>query len=216
MKNIILIAPPAAGKGTQSEILVKNFGYVHISMGDLLREVVAKGDELGQKLAGIIASGALVDDDLTIDLIRDKLLEIKGQPFIVDGFPRTFYQSQAFQKVLAELGIDNYEAILLNLSEKDAIKRISGRLICKCGKSYNLNDEKLKPIVAGICDKCGEALVKRDDDNVESFKKRYEVFTTNIESIKKYYASLGKLKVIDVNRPIAEISADIEKEITND
>lgn len=216
MKNVILIAPPAAGKGTQSELLVANYGYVHISMGDLLREVVASGSELGNQIKKIIDSGALVDDNLTIELIRNKLKELKGKHFIVDGFPRTFYQSQEFAKVLEELAIDNYIAILLDLKKEDAIKRIAGRLICKCGKSYNIYDENLKPKVEGICDKCGEALVKRDDDNVESFKTRYEVFETNVTPIKEFYEKLGKLVVIDVNRSIAEIATDIAKVIEND
>ena len=121
MKNVILIAPPAAGKGTQSELLVNNYGYTHISMGDLLREVVASGSELGLKLKEIIDSGALVDDDLTIELIRNKLKELNGKPFIVDGFPRTFYQSQEFAKVLDELQINNYVAILLNLVKESRV-----------------------------------------------------------------------------------------------
>lgn len=216
MKNVILIAPPAAGKGTQSELLVNKFGYVHISMGDLLREVVASGSELGLKIKKIIDSGALVDDDLTIELIRNKLKTLNGQPFIVDGFPRTFYQAQAFAQVLEELKIDNYVAILLNLSKEDAVKRIAGRLICKCGKSYNIYDEALKPKVEGICDKCGAPLVKRDDDNVDSFKTRYEVFETNIAPIKNFYEEQGKLVVIDVNRAIEEIASDIVRVIKND
>ena len=163
MKNVILIAPPAAGKGTQSELLVKNYGYIHISMGDLLRAEIAKGTEEGQKIKEIVATGALVDDDLTIKLLQKKLEELNSQKFIIDGFPRTFYQSQEFAKVLQNLGIDDYVAILLNLKKEDAIKRISGRLICKCGKSYNIYDEALKPKVEGVCDKCGEVLVKRDE-----------------------------------------------------
>lgn len=216
MKNVILIAPPAAGKGTQSELLVTNYGYVHISMGDLLREVIASGSDLGLKIKSILDSGTLVDDDLTIELIKKKLNTLNGKHFIVDGFPRTFYQAQEFAKVLKKLNIDDYVVILLNLSKEDAIKRITGRLICKCGRSYNIYDEKLQPKVAGICDKCGSKLVKRDDDNAESFKIRYEIFETNIEPIKDFYEKSNKLSIIDVNRSIEEIAEEIARVIKND
>lgn len=211
MKNIILIAPPAAGKGTQSEILVKEYGYVHISMGDLLREVIASGSALGQKIKVIMDSGALVDDDLTIELIYNKLLSIGEKPFIVDGFPRTMYQAKAFNDVLTKLNITYYKVVLLDLTLEEAIKRISGRLICKCGKSYNIYQDELKPLKEGICDKCGEKLVKRDDDNVEAFKKRYEIFQTNIEPIKNYYQSLNKLEIIDVNCSVDVIKDKIKR-----
>ncbi len=213
MKNIILIAPPAAGKGTQSEILVQKYGYTHISMGDLLREVISSGSTLGKELKNIIDSGALVNDDLTIELIYNKLKTLEGKPFIVDGFPRTMYQALEFEKVLTKLNITEYVAVLLDLSKEEAVKRIDGRLICKCGKSYNIYQDNLKPKVDGICDKCGAKLEKRDDDNVEAFKKRYEIFQTNIEPIKEHYQKLQKLEIIDVNRSISEIAEDIEKVI---
>ncbi len=216
MKNVILVAPPAAGKGTQSELLVKEYGYIHISMGDLLREVIASGSEVGKQIKSIIDEGKLVDDDLTIDLIRDKLKAIKGHHYCLDGFPRTIYQAHEFDKVMDELGNEDYVVLYLDLSENKAYERIAGRLICSCGKSYNIFNEELKPKVEGICDNCGKELVKRTDDNAESFKTRYQVVLENFEPIKEFYANKGKLKIIDVDRNVDEIFSDIVKGITND
>ncbi len=216
MKNIILIAPPAAGKGTQSELLVKKYGYVHISMGDLLREESTKDTELGNEIKRLIAEGTLVNDDLTIELIRKKLNSIKGQHFCLDGFPRTIYQAHEFAKVLEELGNPDYIVLYLDLSKDAAYARINGRLICSCGKSYNIYDENLKPKVAGICDKCGKELVKRSDDNAESFKVRYETVLNNFADIKKFYQEQGKLETVNVERDVMEIFHDIEKVIVDD
>ena len=216
MKNVILIAPPAAGKGTQAEILVNDFGYEHISMGDLLREVMASGSALGQEIKTLIDAGKLVDDELTFPLIKNKLQTIEGKPFISDGFPRTLNQAQHFETILKELNITDYVVILLNLSEEAALKRISGRLICSCGKSYNIYNDNLKPKQEGICDKCGQALVKRDDDNLASFQQRYEIFQTNIEPILDFYRQRNKLQIVDVDRSVAEIAGSIKEIITHD
>ena len=216
MKNVILIAPPAAGKGTQAEILVNDFGYEHISMGDLLREVMASGSALGQEIKTLIDAGKLVDDELTFPLIKNKLQTIQGKPFISDGFPPTLNQAQHFETILKELNITDYVVILLNLSEEAALKRISGRLICSCGKSYNIYNDNLKPKQEGICDKCGQALVKRDDDNLTSFQQRYEIFQTNIEPILDFYRQRNKLQIVDVDRSVAEIAGSIKEIITHD
>lgn len=216
MKNVILIAPPAAGKGTQSELLKTNYGYEHISMGDLLRNEIAKKSVIGQKIESIIAKGELVDDNLTIELLKNKLQEIKGSHYCLDGFPRTLYQAQEFDKVLSELGNDSYIVLYLDLDEKKAYERINGRLICSCGKSYNIYDENLKPKKAGICDDCGKELVKRTDDNLESFKIRYQVVLDNFGPIKEYYAQKEKLKVINVDRDVEEIFHDIVEGIMHD
>ena len=106
--------------------------------------------------------------------------------------------------------------ILLNLSEEAALKRISGRLICSCGKSYNIYNDNLKPKQEGICDKCGQALVKRDDDNLASFQQRYEIFQTNIEPILDFYRQRNKLQIVDVDRSVAEIAGSIKEIITHD
>ena len=212
MKNIIFIAPPAAGKGTQSNMLKEKFGYNHISTGDMLREAINSGSEIGKEVKNIIDKGELVSDDLIIKLVKDKLTSLKGKPFILDGFPRTLNQA----KVLDEILDDDYEVIYLELDKEDAIKRIEGRLTCSCGKSYNLNDEELKPKVTGICDNCGKKLVKRDDDNVEAFIIRYDNFLNNTKVLVDYYNNKNKLHIVDVNRSINDIFNDISRIVAND
>ena len=211
MKNIIFIAPPAAGKGTQSNMLKEKFGYNHISTGDMLREAINSGSEIGAEVKNIIDKGELVGDDLIIKLVKDKLTSLKGKPFILDGFPRTLNQAESLDKILT----DDYIVIYLDLDESEAINRITGRLTCNCGKSYNVNIEELKPKVDGICDKCGSILIKRDDDNVESFKVRFKTFLDNTDSILKYYEDKEKLIKIDVNKDVQDIFESI-LEVAND
>ena len=213
MQNIIFIAPPAAGKGTQSHLLKEIYGYEHISTGDMLREAVASESALWLEVKNIMDKGDLVSDDLMINLIKDKLTNIKGKPFILDGFPRTLNQALALDKLLND---SLYQVIYLKLDINEAIKRIEGRLTCSCGKTYNVFDDKLQPKQNGICDKCGRKLVKRNDDNVESFKVRYENFLTNTEKLIKYYDDKNKLHIIDVNRNVDDIFKDISKVVTND
>lgn len=205
MKNIIFIAPPAAGKGTQSTMLKENYGYNHLSTGDMLREVVSSGTDFGLQVKNIIDRGELVSDELIIGLINDKLAKIDGKPFILDGFPRTLNQAKSLDNMLDK----DYEVIYLDLSEEKAIDRILGRLTCSCGKSYNLNVDNLKPKVEGICDGCGKKLVKRNDDNVDSFKVRYKTFLDNTKPLMEYYEGKNKLHKINVNRNVEDIFKDI-------
>lgn len=211
MKNIIFIAPPAAGKGTQSNMLKEKFGYNHISTGDMLREAINSGSEIGKEVKNIIDKGELVSDDLIIKLVKDKLTSTDGKPFILDGFPRTLNQAKSLDEILT----DDYIVIYLDLAESEAINRITGRLTCNCGKSYNVNIDKLKPKVDGICDNCGSILIKRDDDNVESFKVRFKTFLDNTDSILKYYEDKEKLIKIDVNKDVQDIFESI-LEVAND
>ena len=211
MKNIIFIAPPAAGKGTQSNMLKEKFGYNHISTGDMLREAINSGSEIGKEVKNIIDKGELVSDDLIIKLVKDKLTSLEGKPFILDGFPRTLNQAKSLDEILT----DDYIVIYLDLAESEAINRITGRLTCNCGKSYNVNIDKLKPKVDGICDNCGSILIKRDDDNVESFKVRFKTFLDNTDSILKYYEDKKRLVKIDVNRDVQDIFESI-LEVAND
>lgn len=213
MKNIIFIAPPAAGKGTQSNLLKDKYGYVHISTGDMLREIVSSDSELGKVVKNIIDKGNLVSDDLIFKLLKSKLNSIKGKPFILDGFPRTLNQALFLDN---DLKIDNYIVIYLDLSKEDAIKRIDGRLTCSCGKSYNLNDINLKPKIIDICDNCGNVLVKRNDDNLEAFKIRFDVFLNNNKPLIDYYKNKNKLKVVNVNKDVNEIFNEISKVVAND
>ena len=215
MKSIIFIAPPAAGKGTQSELLVDKYNYEHISTGDILRNAVESKSELGNKVKQIMDEGKLVSDDVMIKLISNKLSNASNKPFILDGFPRTLEQAKALTILLNEKNID-YQVIYLELSEEKAKERILGRRTCKCGRSYNIYNEKLKPKVDNICDYCGSTLEKRSDDNEESFKKRYSTFVTNNGPIIEYYKKLNNLVTINVDCDKLEIFNKISEVINND
>ncbi len=204
MKNVIFIAPPAAGKGTQSSML-ESLGYIHISTGDMLREEIKTESSLGKELKEIMDKGLLVSDDIVFELINNKLSSI-DKPFILDGFPRSLNQAYMLNDLFNKLNIDNYEVIYLDLDMEVALKRALGRLTCSCGASYNIYDDKLKPSVDGICDKCGKELTKRSDDNEESFNKRFQTFIDNTKPIKDYYESLNKLHIVDAKKDSKEIS----------
>ena len=209
MKNVIFIAPPAAGKGTQSSNL-ENIGYIHISTGDMLREEIAKESEIGLVVKDIIAKGNLVSDEIVFTLITNKLSNI-DKPFILDGFPRTIKQAELLNELFIKLNINNYEVIYLDLKMEDAIKRALGRLTCnKCGASYNKYYEALQPKQVGICDKCGNKLETRSDDNEESFKVRFNTFIENTEPIKEYYNDKNKLHSIDATLSSDEITSIIK------
>ena len=152
MKNIIFIAPPAAGKGTVSEYLVKNYGYEHLSTGDLLRDEIKSGSELGNQINELITKGNLVNDELITELVSDKLKNLEsGKPFILDGFPRTLPQALSLEEIFKKYNITNNIVIYLNIKEEQALKRVMGRVICsKCKKTYNLNNDNLKPKINDI------------------------------------------------------------------
>ena len=198
MKNVIFIAPPAAGKGTQSAIL-ESLGYLHISTGDMLREEIAKNSTIGIQIKDIISKGMLVSDEIVFELIKNKLTNI-AKPFILDGFPRSINQALMLNELFNELNINNYEVIYLDIDMDNAMKRALGRLTCKCGASYNIYYDNLKPKMEGICDKCGSILTKRDDDNEESFKIRFNTFKTNNEQILDFYKNNNKLHLVDATK----------------
>lgn len=212
MKNIIFIAPPAAGKGTLSNLLQVNYDYDHISTGDMLREEIALESELGLRVKNIIESGQLVDDETITELLKNKLSKLTGKPFVLDGFPRTLNQAKSLKGLFEELNID-YCVISLEIDEQTAMERSIGRLTCSCGRSYNIYNENLKPKVENICDDCGNTLVKRNDDNEESFKVRFKTFLDNTAPIVDFYKELNKLYEINVNDGSDIAFKNIEKVI---
>ena len=209
MKNVIFIAPPSAGKGTQSGRLVE-LGFEHISTGDMLREEMAKESELGIKIKDIMASGALVSDEIVFNLIKNKLNGL-DKSFILDGFPRTLKQAELLDDLLKELNLLNYEVVYLDITLEEALKRALGRLTCKCGASYSTEFKEMMPKVDGICDKCGASLEKRSDDNEEAFKVRFDTFIKNITPIKEFYESKNKLHIIDTKIGKEKITEEIKE-----
>ena len=176
MKNIIFLAPPAAGKGTCSEILKSTYDYEHISTGAILRSEIDSSSSLGLEIKSVIDSGNLVSDELMINLIEERLSN-NQKKFILDGFPRTLNQAKKLNELFNKLDISNYVVIYLNIEYDLALKRTLGRITCdKCGKSYNTFFEGYKPKIDGICDNCNTPLKKRGDDNEVSFKNRFETY----------------------------------------
>ena len=217
MTNFVFIAPPAAGKGTQSKFLVEKYGYNHISTGDLLREEVANKTTLGIQIEQIMSSGKLVDDQIVLKLLKNKLSSVlsTNKAFIIDGFPRTPIQAEMLNECFHELNVDNYNVIYMDLDYEEAKKRVLGRLVCpKCGKSFNDMVESLMPKVSGICDSCSSNLEKRSDDTEETFKDRFDTYINNVKPILNYFNDLNKLINIDASKDAESIFKDIETYVT--
>lgn len=213
MKNIMFIAPPAAGKGTQAEIIVKKYKIPHISTGDILRDISKENSEIGNYVAETLANGLLVKDELTYKLISDRLSKDDCKNgFIIDGFPRNYEQALAYDDILKNVGYDLGVIIVIEVNEETLAKRITGRRVCKnCGAVFNINNESMKPKNQSVCDICGGDLYQRSDDNLDAFKNRFATYEKNTEKIINHYKDLGVLHFIDGNRPIDEISKQIDE-----
>lgn len=195
MKNIIFIAPPAAGKGTQSDLLVKKYGYTHISTGDLLRSEIAKQSEIGKNIKELMDSGNLISDEIVSKLLKDKLSSLDG-PFILDGYPRNLTQIGMLDKILKEINKKIDLVIYLDVPYDILINRVLLRLSCpKCSRSYHKIN--LKPKKEWICDDCQVELVSRSDDTEETFKNRYQTYIDNTSPLLNYYKEKNMLEIID-------------------
>lgn len=213
MKNIIFIAPPAAGKGTQSAILEKKYNLPHISTGDILREESKKDTELGRYIAEVLSSGSLVKDDVTYTLLQNRLSESDCKNgYVLDGFPRNIEQAYKYDEILKNLNQELGYVIKLDINEETLEKRITGRRICEnCKTVYNINSETEKPEQESICDKCGGRLYQRNDDNVTSFRNRYKVYVEKTKPLLDYYKEKGILYVINGDDSVESIAKKIDK-----
>ena len=214
MRNIVFIAPPAAGKGTMSEILMEKYGYKHISTGDILREMAKSTDKEGLELKDMLASGLLVPDEIVYEALRRRLLMNDLESgYILDGFPRNLEQALEYEKILLETNKDLGVVIYLDTPKEILEKRIVGRRICKsCGATYNVLTGVNSPKQDGICDKCGSALYQRSDDNAESFTTRYETFINKTYPLLDFYEkknALYRVKSVDILNTMKEIEAII-------
>jgi len=205
-KKIILLGPPGAGKGTQAKRLVEKTGLLHLSTGDILRDEVARGTDLGKKAKEYMDRGDLVPDDLIIGMIRGRIEDADG--FILDGFPRTVAQAEALEKITP---IDL--VINIDLSREEVIRRLSSRRVCRnCGKIYNLISNP--PKVEGRCDACGGELYQRDDDRPEVIENRYDVYTASTAPLIEFYRTRGLLTQVDGKASPEEIFSRIMDLIT--
>lgn len=207
--QLILMGPPGAGKGTQAAEIVKKYGIPQISTGDMFRAAVKEGTELGKKAAECMKSGALVPDEVTIGIVKERLSKgdcAKG--FILDGFPRTVDQADALEKILAELGKSLTRVLNIYVPSEDLIERAVGRRICKnCGATYHI---KFNPSKAeNICDNCGGELYQRADDNAETMKNRLSVYEASTRPLIEYYKKAGKYTEIDGRQAIGKVTEDL-------
>lgn len=216
MKNIIFIAPPAAGKGTMSEILMDKYGYKHVSTGDILRDMAKVDSPLGKEISALLEKGELVPDDVIYEAVKKRLsMSDLDNGYILDGFPRNLSQAEEYDKILKEINRDLGVVIYLDTPKEILESRITGRRICSsCGATYNVLTGVNTPKVENTCDKCGSSLYQRSDDNIDSFKTRYATYLEKTMPLLEYYKNKNVLYSIDSIEPMETIK-QIE-EIIND
>lgn len=205
----ILLGPPGAGKGTQAETIVNEFSIPHISTGDIFRSNIKEGTTLGKKAKEYMDQGLLVPDELTIELVKDRLLQDDCKNgFLLDGFPRTIAQADALEDALKSMNQSLDCVINIVVSADLLIERAVGRRVCKdCGQTYHV---KFNPSSKeGICDKCGGELLQRKDDTEETVSKRISVYQEQTEPLIEYYTNKGIIVNIDGEKPIDEVGKDI-------
>ena len=206
---IIFLGAPGAGKGTQAINVVGELGLVHIASGDLFRQALEKGTELGIKAKSYMEKGVLVPNQITIGMVLERLSALDGKRgAILDGFPRNLEQAEALDKALAKQGKTVDKVIYIKVSEAELLKRLSGRWICrKCQTPYHIVNSP--PKVRGRCDKCGGELYQRPDDTEESVKKRLEVYFAETAPLIDYYNRVGKLREVDGDGDVAKVARRI-------
>lgn len=204
MKNIILIAAPASGKGTEAALLKNQYNIPHISTGDILREKSLEDSEIGRDIKYKIDNGIFVSDDLILEILKMRIQkEDCNNGYILDGFPRNVNQAKAYQEMLDNLGKKIGIVIVIDVDKNLAAKRSAGRVSCpKCKEVYNINTPEKKPKVDGICDKCGEGLVKRADDNEETYIERYNTYMEKTSPLINYYENQGIVYHVNGNNGI--------------
>ena len=201
--NIILLGAPGAGKGTQAAVICEHLSIPTISTGNIIREALKNGTEMGLKAKSFMDSGKLVPDEVVIGIIEERLQNDDCKNgFILDGFPRTIPQAEA----LDNMGIVIDKAISIEVADEVIASRLSGRRVCeKCGRPYHIVD--LKPRVEGVCDDCAGTLVQRKDDHIDTIKARLEIYHNETEPLKDYYQAQGKLFIVEGQDKVEDTTA---------
>lgn len=209
MRGIILLGAPGSGKGTQAKKLSESHSIPQISTGDMLREAVKHGTELGRQAKAFMDQGGLVPDEVVIGIVKDRLSHPDcGKGFILDGFPRTIPQAQALDRVVKELGKEITAVLSLEVDENEIMERLSGRRTCPgCGAMYHVRFNS--PKAEGKCDKCGGALIQRDDDKEETIRARLVHYRKSTEPLIDYYTGTGKMRAVKATGDIDAIYASI-------
>lgn len=207
---ILLMGPPGAGKGTQAEKLIREYGIPQISTGDMFRAAVKSGTALGKEAKSYMDKGALVPDSVTVGIVKERLVQDdckKG--WILDGFPRTTAQASALDAILHDLGIQLTAVLDFNVNRDDLVKRVSGRLVCRqCGASFH--KEFRPPKQEGVCDNCGGELYQRADDNEVTVRERLAVYDTSTKPLIDYYKVSGRYYEINGDQSMDKVFADVQ------
>ncbi len=215
--RIVLLGAPGSGKGTQSQLLVKAYGVPQISTGDLLREAVAKGTPLGVRAKAAMDQGHLVDDQIVLGMIRERLARPDAAPgFILDGFPRNIAQAAALEVMLAEIGRPLEAVVLMNLDIGVLFKRLTGRRVCEdCGRVFNVLTSP--PGTPPPCTRCGDMprLVQRPDDREEVIGRRLEVYEAQTKPLIKHYSDNGLLRIVDADADMDTVFQSLQRAVAN-
>ncbi len=206
---------PGAGKGTQAEKIVEKYQIPHISTGDMFRLAIKEGTELGQKAKSYMDEGALVPDEVTIGIVKDRLSKEDCQKgFLLDGFPRTLAQAEALDELLTDMNQTIDYVIHVDVPQEDLVERLTGRRICpKCGATYHVIFNP--PAKEGICDKDGETLIQREDDQPGTVKNRLKVNLEQTQPMLDYYANKGDLATINGSQEIDQVFNEIDEKLRN-
>lgn len=209
--NLVLMGLPGAGKGTQAEKIVEKYHIPHISTGDMFRQAIKEGTELGLKAKSFMDKGELVPDEVTIGIVRERLSKDDcNNGFLLDGFPRTVAQAEALESILSEIGKKIDYVINIEVDTSILMERLTGRRICKsCGSTYHLVFNP--PKVEGVCDRCGGELYQRHDDTAETVQNRLEVNMKQSKPLIDYYSDKGYLRNINGVQDIQKVFKDIEE-----
>ena len=201
--NIILLGAPGAGKGTQAAVICEHLSIPTISTGNIIREALRTGTEMGLKAKSFMDAGKLVPDEVVIGIIEERLANDDCKNgFILDGFPRTIPQAEALDK----MGVVIDKVIDIEVPDETIVTRLSGRRVCeKCGRPYHIVD--LKPHVEGVCDDCTGALIQRKDDHIDTVKARLDIYHNETEPLKDYYGKQGKLYIVEGQDKVEDTTA---------
>jgi len=209
--NIILIGPPGSGKGTQAKILEERHDMKQLSSGDMLRAAVSEGTEIGKKAKSYMEAGELVPDELVVEIVTDQIEKLGDKGFILDGFPRNVHQAEVLDRMLDERDRNIDRVLVIDVSDDLLVERVAGRYTCaNCGEGYH--DTFKQPEKDGVCDKCGSTeFIRRPDDNPDTVRNRLAVYHEQTKPLVAYYEEQGKVRVVDGDQPIEEVTKALEQ-----